>query len=135
MLQIVTSVRYTPGLLTVDIIPAYDLATRTFVEKLHDGPARVHLAKWYRGRSTGWKSQSHHLWGHAEQIGNHLGYAKSEMMMIIADMTPTWPRVDYKGRTISASESVIDVYTASQAIDVAHRIAAEENISLIEEEF
>lgn len=130
-----TSVRYTTGLLTVDIIPAYDLATRTFVEKLHDGPARVHLAKWYRGRSTGWKSQSHHLWGHAEQIGNHLGYAKSEMMMIIADMTPTWPRVDYKGRTISASESVIDVYTASQAIDVAHRIAAEENISLIEEEF
>jgi len=108
---------------------------KIFVTKLRGGPAILQLKKWYQARTTGRGSQSHHLWGHADQIGNQLGYAKSEMMQIIADMTPSWPRVEYEGKTVSVSESGIDSFTASEAIEVAHRIAAEENITLIEEAF
>jgi|GEM_PF-5616132 len=138
MIQLTAKVRFergSPSRIVIDVPASLEDAMDVFVAKLRGGPAILQLKKWYQGRTTGWGSQSHHLWGHAEQIGNHLGYAKSEMMQIIADMTPSWPRREYEGKSVSVSESGIDSFTASEAIDVAHRIAAEENITLIEEAF
>jgi len=135
MIILTAKISRSPGILTIETPKSLDETVDIFVNKLHGGPAVIQMKKWYQARTTGYKSQSHHLWGHAEQLGTHLGYTKSEMMQIIADMTPSWPMVEYNGKLISASESAINSFTASEAIEVAHRIGAEENIHLIEEAF
>lgn len=83
-------------------------------------------------RSTGENSQNHHLWGHAEQIGEHLGYDRREMLYLIAEMTPGWPMAEFRGHLIPRSEALIDSDTAAKAIETAHRIAAENGIRLME---
>ena len=133
MIQLVTKVTYLAHSLVIRVPPQAELMAATFVKRLRGGPARVELYKWYKGRSTGPGSQSHHLWGHAAQIGEHLGYDRREMLYLIAEMTPQWPMAVYHDHGIPASEATIDSATASAAIDVCHRIAAEEGIMLIEE--
>ena len=133
MLQLVAKIVYEGGHLIAPIPPQAETAMTVFVEKLHGGPSIIELKKWYNRRSTGWKSQSHHLWGHATQLGEHLGYDKSEMMYLIADMTPSWPRITWRGHTRSASESAINSYTAAEAIETMHRVAAQEGVNLREE--
>lgn len=85
-------------------------------------------------RSTGENSQNHHLWGHAEQIGEHLGYDRREMLYLIAEMTPGWPMAEFRGHLIPRSEALIDSETSAKAIETAHRIAAENGIRLREGE-
>ena len=85
-----------------------------------------------RPRSTGENSQNHHLWGHSEQIGEHLGYDRREMLYLIAEMTPGWPMAEYNGKMIPRSESLIDSETSARAIETAHRIAIENGIRLRE---
>ena len=81
----------------------------------------------HRPRTTGWKSQSHHLRGHARQLCGYTGFSMSEMMQIIKEDTPSWP-VEFKEfrgkrRMIHASEADISIETASEAIEICHRIA------------
>lgn len=99
----------------------------------HNGYLTLTVDLPHRKRSTGWKSQNHHLWGHAAQIGSELGYDRREMVYIIAGMTNGWPTAEYKGVMIPKSESTISVEVATEAIEVAHRIAAENGIRLIED--
>ena len=99
----------------------------------HNGYLTLDVSLPHRKRSTGWKSQNHHLFGHAAQIGKELGYDRREMVYLIAEMTSDWPMREYKGRMVPASESTISVEVASAAIEVAHRIAAENGIRLVEE--
>jgi hypothetical protein len=99
----------------------------------HNGYLSLSVDLPHKPRSTGWKSQNHHLFGHAAQIGEELGYDRREMVYIIAGMTNGWPMAEYKGVMMPRSESVISSEVASEAIEVAHRIAAENNIRLREE--
>ena len=99
----------------------------------HSGYLTVDFSLPHKPRSVGWKSQNHHLWGHAAQIGEHLGYDRREVVYIIAEMTNGWPMAEYKGKMVPKSESGISSAVAVEAIEVAHRIAAENGIVLIEE--
>jgi hypothetical protein len=85
-----------------------------------------------KSRSTGKGSQNHHLWGHAGQIAEELGYDRREMLYVIAEMTPGWPMVEFGNICIPQSESGISSAVAHEAIETAHRIAAENNVVLRE---
>lgn len=87
----------------------------------------------HKPRSTGWKSQNHHLWGHAAQIGTELGYDRREMLYLIASMTNEWPMMRYKDKQVPVSEAQISSDVSSAAIETAHRIAADNNITLRED--
>jgi len=100
----------------------------------HNGYLTVSFDLPHRPRSTGFKSQNHHLFGHAAQIGKELGYDRREMVYLIAEMTPEWPMVEFKGKMVPRSESTISVEVAAAAIETAHRVAAENGIRLIEED-
>lgn len=102
-------------------------------EQRHSNYLTLDISLPHKPRSTGYKSQNHHLWGHAAQIGEHLGYDRREMVYLIAEMTNGWPMVECMGKMIPRSESMISSAVAAEAIEVAHRIAAENGINLIEE--
>ena len=135
MLQITTRIIHEPGRLIVELPPTYDTAMKVFVEKLRGGPAIIQLKKWYKGRSTGWKSQSHHINGHCQQIAEETGndfdtvksYCKNEAISagypidILNDIVIPW------------SEARIDTLQASILIDTIHRLAADYGINLKEE--
>ena len=134
MLQITTRIIHEPGRLIVELPPTYDTAMKVFVEKLRGGPAIIQLKKWYKGRSTGWKSQSHHINGHCQQIAEETGndfdtvksYCKNEAISagypidILNDIVIPW------------SEARIDTLQASILIDTIHRLAADYGINLKE---
>ena len=95
----------------------------------HAGYLNVKLDLPHRPRSTGWKSQNHHLRGHARQLCGYTGFNMSEMMQIIKEDTPSWP-VDFKvirgkRRMIYASEADISMEVASDGIEMCHVYAAE----------
>ena len=97
----------------------------------------VRLDLRHRPRSTGWKSQSHHLHGHIRQLCEATGYTMAEMKQVVKEDTPSWP-VEFKEfrgkkRTIYASEADVSVEVESEAIEICHRIAADLNVRLIEE--
>lgn len=83
----------------------------------------------HRPRTTGWKSQNHHLRGHVRQLCDYTGYSMSEMMQFVKEDTPSWPaefkQFLGKRRMIYASEADISVEVASEAIEICHRIAAD----------
>ncbi len=96
----------------------------------------VRLSVPHRPRTTGWKSQNHHLRGHARQLCEDTGFTMQEMMQVIKADTPSWP-VEYKefnGKTrmIYASEADVSIEVCSEAIEITHRIAADRGINLIE---
>jgi len=91
------------------------------------GYLNVRLDLPHRPRTTGWKSQNHHLRGHARQLCGYTGFTMSEMLQIVKEDTPSWP-VEFKEfrgkrRMIHASEADISIETASEAIEICHRIA------------
>lgn len=134
MLQITTRVIYEPGRLIVELPQTYDTPMKVFVEKLRGGPAILQLKKWYKSRTTGWKSQNHHLNSHVQQIAEETGndfdtvkvWAKTEAISagypydLINDLVIPW------------SETRIDVLQCSVLIDTLHRLAAEYGINLKE---
>jgi hypothetical protein len=83
----------------------------------------------HRPRSTGWKSQNHHLRGHVRQLCDYTGYSMSEMMQFVKEDTPSWPAElkEFRGkrRIIHVSEADISVEVASEAIEICHRIAVD----------
>jgi hypothetical protein len=108
-----------------------DLLQKAYAK--HNGHLTFSVELPHKPRSTGYKSQNHHLWGHAAQIGQDLGYDRREMVYLIAEMTNGWPMAEYKGKMVPRSEATISSEVAAQAIETAHRIAAENRIILREE--
>jgi hypothetical protein len=98
-------------------------------EKKAAGYINVRLDLPHRPRTTGWKSQNHHLRGHARQLCGYTGFTMGEMMQIIKEDTSSWP-VEYKEfrgkrRMIHKSEADISMEVASEAIEICHRIAVD----------
>jgi len=92
----------------------------------------------FRLRSTGWKSQNHHLHGHIRQLCETTGYTMGELKQIVKEETPSWPVTfpEFRGkrRTVYASEADVSIEVESEAIEITHRIAFDLGVRLIEEE-
>jgi hypothetical protein len=116
-------------------------AHRVLMEKAEQGVGGAYLAVRldlrHRPRSTGWKSQNHHIRGHARQLCEYTGYTMSEMMQAIKEDTPSWP-VEFrefrgKQRKFYASEADISMEVCAEAIEICHRTAFDLGVVLIEE--
>lgn len=87
-------------------------------------------------RTTGYKSQNHHLNGHIVQICNETGnsYAtiKSYIKLVAVEQFG-YPYEIFKGKVIPKAESDCDTEECAMLIEVAHYVAATEGISLREE--
>ena len=91
-----------------------------------------------RPRSTGWKSQNHHVNGHCQQIaietGNSFSAVKEHMKFLAINRgypMETMP----DGMPVPKSEADITVEEAAILIETIHQFAAEWNIELKEGDF
>jgi hypothetical protein len=132
VIQLVTKVTHAPGAIVMVIPLQAEPAVVRFFETLHGAPATVLLKKFYQRRTTGWKSQSHHINGHCQQIAEATGndfdaiktYCKTQAI------SRGYPFDTIKGQVVPWSETRIDVLQASILIDEIHHIAADEGILL-----
>ena len=139
MIQFVTPVHEKGGTLVVNIPRGYEAAVMMLTERSrakHNGYMTVKIDTPHRPRTTGWKSQNHHLRGHVRQLCDYTGYTMSEMMQLIKEDTPSWPVTykDFRGekRMVHVSEADISVEVASEAIEICHLYAAENGCKLRE---
>ena len=137
MLQLISRVIHEPGRLIVELPQTLDTPVKIFTDKLKGGPAVIQLKKWYRSRTTGWKSQNHHIRGHEAQIARELGQDPDSIhdYMKREAIGRGYPYDLINEIVIPWSESRIDTIQASLLIDEIHQFAAEYGINLIEEEF
>jgi hypothetical protein len=108
----------------------------TKCEEKCGGYVSVKLDAPHRPRSTGWKSQNHHLYGHLRQLCEVTGYTMSELKQVVKEDTPSWPVTfkEFRGkkRKVYASESDVSVEVESEAIEICHRTAADLGVLLEE---
>lgn len=86
-------------------------------------------------RSTGWRSQNHHFWGHVRQIAMETGEPLHDVARYVKERAVGmgYPyRVDRWGRLVPQSESEATKSDAVILIDAAHVVAAELSIVLQE---
>lgn len=108
-----------------------------FAAKVKD-TVRADLYLPHNPRSTGWKSQNHHINGHCQQIAIETGasFDAVKYFMKREAIGRGWP-VDTlpNGEAIPASEGDprISSYHAYILIEIIHQFAAEWMIALIEE--
>ena len=106
------------------------------VPTLREGrPYTVSIRELRAPRSTGWRSQNHHIHGHATQIGAFVGDTKAEIIRIAQEqaITKGYPTTtNYLGEMIPKSERELDTREAAILIDQLHEIAAFLGVHLIE---
>jgi len=86
-------------------------------------------------RSTGWKSQNHHFWGHVRQIAMSTGENLHDVARYVKERAVGmgYPyRIDRWGRLVAKSESDATTQEATILIDACHIVAAELGIILEE---
>jgi len=89
-----------------------------------------------RPRSTGPGSANHHLNGHAQQLSMAMGVPFETAKMYIkirAAIEMGYPAETIKGVTLPQSEALASVEECIMLIEMAHIIASEIPVSLIEE--
>ena len=96
--------------------------------------AQIKIDKPFKLRSTGYKSQNHHLHGHIRQIAGELGYNNSEIKNYIKSECSEWPLENVLGKAVPKSEAKLSSAEEAAAIEFCHRLAAENNIILIEDD-
>jgi hypothetical protein len=135
LIIVVGKITYAIGTLVVNVPSNAQPAVERYAESLGDKFALVKLDKIRKHRSTGWKSQNHHINGHCQQIAQDTGndfdtvktYCKTQAI------SRGYPFDDYHGQVVPWSESRIDTLQASYLIDMIHQLAAELGIILQEE--
>lgn len=137
MIQIIARILYSPGNLSVDLPPTFDTPLKVFTDKLRGGPAVIQLKKWYKSRTTGWKSQNHHIHGHEGQLSQELAIDPDTLHLYLknAAIKRGYPYDILDDCVFPWSESRVDSLQASFLIDEIHTFAAEHGVNLIEEEF
>ncbi len=97
------------------------------LDSMREGcPYLVTVRRFYQPRSTGWKSQNHHIHGHATQIGAFVGDTKSEIIRIAQNdaLTKGYPTtLNHLGEIIPAGEQNLDSRGAAILIDQLHEMA------------
>ncbi len=89
-----------------------------------------------RPRSTGPGSANHHLNGHAQQLSMAMGVPFDTAKMYIkirAAIEMGYPAETIKGVTLPQSEALASVEECIMLIEMAHIVASEIPVSLIEE--
>lgn len=97
---------------------------------------RVHIASQWIPRTTGWKSQNHHINGHIQQIcqetGNSFTAVKECMKMLAIDRGYPIEKLP-NDMPFPKSEADINTTEAGYLIDTIHQFADEWGINLTEE--
>lgn len=113
-------------------------------DRRDNGFVTIRLSNVHRTRSTGERSQNHHINGHIQQIatetGNAFDVVKAEIKCRAVDMG--YPmlerngevRLDLFGRPMGISEADSSVEECAILIEAAHMLAAELGIVLEESE-
>lgn len=118
-----------------DFQAAYYFFDRLTVKKIFQ--VRAIISKPRKARTTGEKSQNHHLNGHVQQIaretGNSFDVVKAYIKREAVGQGYPFETLP-SGDIMPISEADTDTSACAIAIDTAHRIAAEWGINLIEEE-
>jgi hypothetical protein len=135
LIIVVGKITYAIGTLVVNVPSNAQPAVERYAESLGDKFALVKLDKIRKHRSTGWKSQNHHINGHCQQIAQDTGndfdtvktYCKTQAI------SRGYPIDVIRGQVVPWSESRIDTLQASYLIDMIHQLAAELGIILQEE--
>jgi hypothetical protein len=131
--------------LALIIPPKFKAAVKdvyALADKRDNGFVTIRLSNVHRTRSTGEKSQNHHINGHIQQIatetGNPFDVVKLEVKHRAIDMG--YPmlecngevRMDLYGRPMGISEADSSVEECAILIEAAHMLAAELGIVLEE---
>lgn len=112
---------------------AFEDVVNAFFATLH-GWAGVTLSKPKKPRTTGWKSQNHHINGHCQQISAATGCSFEAVKMRMKQLTPGWPHDTLAdGSGWPKSESEATTAEAAALIETIHAFAAEYGIILIED--
>ncbi len=107
------------------------------VEKAKTEYYQVKISRPKRPRTTGDKSQNHHINGHCQQIANETGnsFAVVKEYMKRAAIDRNYPIETLPdGSVMPRSEADIDTVEAGYLIDTIHQFADEWQIRLIEED-
>lgn len=107
-----------------------------FCNKNRGGYARIIVQPPVKRRTTGEKSQSHHINGHVQQIASEIGedFSVVKMEAKRKAISRGYPyREDAFGNVQPLSETAIDTEQAGYLIDALHEIAAFLNVALTEE--
>lgn len=117
-----------------DLKPAFSKLLE-FCHKSRGGYLRICLQPPFKRRSTGEKSQNHHLNGHCQQIANYTGEDFDVIKREVKRRAVKYGypvRVDLFKNTVPVSEKEIDTIQCGYAIEAAHELAAFLNIKLKE---
>jgi len=123
------------------IFTAYKQNIKNLIDKYYtnmkDGrPYTVTMKLWYKPKTTGKDSQLNHIWGHATQIGNHVGSSAREVI----DQA-RWDALsknystkkNFRGRVVPVRISEANTMDASYVITQLHEYADFIPLKLIEE--
>ena len=125
-------IHYFTKVIPHDKLSEWDNFCKIMDEK-HGGYHSLKIDKPYKPRSTGYRSQNHHLHGHIRQIAIETYHNMGEIKDYIKTECPEWPWVDVLGKMKPKSESELTSEQAAAAIEFCHRLAAEQGIRLVEE--
>lgn len=140
MIQLTTRITGIPGGVKLDVPKGYEEAFRSLSERSaskHAGYVTARLDMPHKPRSTGWKSQNHHIRGHERQIAIGLGLTMSEVHDTIKAELASWPEKMVNGpkgeRFVKLSEAEISMEVCAEAIELCHAWAAHVGITLVED--
>lgn len=97
---------------------------------------RLRIATPRKARSTGEKSQNHHLNGHCQQIAVETGNNFDTVKLAVKELAISMglPFEEFRGKKYAMSEADMSVEECILAIEASHMLAADLGIILIEEE-
>ena len=121
--------------LSVEVPAPYAEAVKLMVERYDE--LTIRLSPPTKPRTTGERSQSHHLNGHIQTIcletGNDFDAVKTLVKM--RAISRGYPFTSIRGLTIPKSEAACTTTECGLLIDEVHQLAAEEGIALVEYEY
>tara|TARA_Y100000310_G_scaffold336960_1_gene422818 strand:- start:2153 stop:2557 length:405 start_codon:yes stop_codon:yes gene_type:complete len=95
----------------------------------------VILKRYSKPRSVGFRSQNHHIHGHATQIAEYVGDSKREIIYLAMEdaVSKGYPtRLNHRNQVVPVPEEEIDSRAANLLIEQLHEIADKLEIDLIE---
>lgn len=106
------------------------------VEFVGEDTWNMSFGKLYRGRTTGKKSQNHHIWGHLQQIAEYTGIDIDTLSDLAKYKAISWgyPFDIVDGYKMAWSERRIDTKQAGTLIEVIHWLGSEFSMTLYEGE-
>ena len=123
------------GKLALYVPPDMDAWMKTWAEKHQDKPLTVALKRWYRKRTTGYKSQNHRVNGFILQICQETGNDFDAVKMYCKEQAITrgYPSAEFRGRIVPKSEAETSTIECAALIETIEQLAAELGIRLREE--